>query len=470
MNTKIIMKFREKVSLTTITLVLLCSNTVFGQKAEKFDIITFKAPAGWQKEVAKDAIQFGIDDKNGGICMITLFRSVPGSGDSKANFDASWETVVKELVTVSGEPQMQPAADENGWIAESGFAQYESDGKKGLVLLVTISGNSKMVNILILTNTEAFQQDIAAFLESVNLPKIENRKPTGNSPATDTTNNTSTEKLARTNFDEGWVSVAKADWVEVTKGQITVLLHYPKAGTDIAGDPEPRTIDAWNILVAPRYSDLKGFKVVSPTDYQRAYLGAGFLTDNQARRQVFVSLFQKAGTGWIEIITPDKNSFTNNFGFDIDNVMWDSSNAIWEPLIKMSAYNKFAISTSDFDGEWSDRFSSNSFYTNIYTGLDAGMSSYSSSEKFVFSGYKNFSWNLVASNSFQGRTAVGQGKSAGTFKVLNPWQINFSNIEGKPKTFNAYFSYIRGSKVLWMIDAQNPGSGIYTGYGLKNKF
>ena len=336
-----------------------------------------------------------------------------------------------------------------------------------LTLLVTITGDSKMVNILVLTNTDAFQQNISDFLESVNLPKIESNKSSTNSSKTNSTNTSSTETFATTNFDDGWVSVAKSDWVEVTKGQLKVLLHYPKAGTVIAADPEPHTINAWNILVAPRYSNLKGFKVVSPSaDYQRAYLGAGFLTDNQTGRQVFVSLFRKSG-GWIEVIMPDKNSFIQNFGFDINNVGWDASSDIWNRLSVMGNYNKFAISTSDFDGEWSDKFSSNTFYTNIYTGLDAGMSSYSSSEKFVFSGYKNYNWNLVAANSFQGRTTVGQGKSAGTFKVINNWQIYFSNIEGKPKTYNAYFSYIKGSKILWMIDAQYPGSGIYTGYGLK---
>ena len=31
-----------------------------------------------------------------------------------------------------------------------------------------------------------------------------------------------------TNFDDGWTSTAKEDWVEVTKANIKVLIHYPK--------------------------------------------------------------------------------------------------------------------------------------------------------------------------------------------------------------------------------------------------
>ena len=95
------------------------------------------------------------------------------------------------------------------------------------------------------------------------------------------------------------------------------------------------------------------------------------------------------------------------------------------------------------------------------------MSTYSSSESFVFSAHKNYSWHLIAVNSAQGRSTFGQGKSAGIFKVLSPWQINFSNLEGKPKTYNAYFSYIKGGKVLWMKDAAYSDSVGYTGYGKK---
>ena len=38
--------------------------------------------------------------------------------------------------SVSVQPQMQPSANKNGWIAESGLSPYEASGKKGVVLLV----------------------------------------------------------------------------------------------------------------------------------------------------------------------------------------------------------------------------------------------------------------------------------------------------------------------------------------------
>ena len=261
----------------------------FAQTPERFDILSFKAPKGWQKEVGKDAVQFASEDSKGGVCLITLFKSVPGSEDPKANFEAAWESIVKSVVTVSGRPSMNGTVVENGWTAESGISPYESDGKKGAVLLVTMTGNTKMVNVMILTNSADFQPAIDEFLASIELPKVEGVKPpVSAAPVNPPSNNIVSDKFTTTNFDDGWVGVAKSDWVEVTKGQVRVLLHYPKAGTDIPGDPEPRTVNAWNILVAPRYSNLKGFKTVSPSlDFQRSYLGAGFLTDNATGRPVY---------------------------------------------------------------------------------------------------------------------------------------------------------------------------------------
>jgi hypothetical protein len=41
-------------------------------------------------------------------------------------------------------------------------------------------------------------------------------------------------------------------------------------------------------------------------------------------------------------------------------------------------------------------------------------------------------------------------KSSGKFSMVDNWQIRFSDIEGKPKTYNAYFSCLKGSRLLWL--------------------
>lgn len=144
----------------------------FGQR-QTFDIISFTAPSGWKKEVSANAVQFGKEDaaKNA-IGLIMIFRSVQAGNDSKTNFDASWEQIVASSFGKVNTPQMQPVGKDNGWKIESGVAQYDQNGNKGIVLLVSASGNGKVLNMLAVTNSEIFQPDITAFFESVKLPQV----------------------------------------------------------------------------------------------------------------------------------------------------------------------------------------------------------------------------------------------------------------------------------------------------------
>ncbi len=137
------------------TLIVMLSSFKAGAQSETFDITSYSAPKAWKSQSSESMIQFSVEDEaKGSYCLIMLFKSLPGTADPKANFDAAWESVVKEAVSVSSPPEMQPAATENGWEAQTGYAPFESNGSKGVVMLVTATGFEKMVNILILTNSE----------------------------------------------------------------------------------------------------------------------------------------------------------------------------------------------------------------------------------------------------------------------------------------------------------------------------
>ncbi|MBK6938016.1 MAG: hypothetical protein IPH18_14900 [Chitinophagaceae bacterium] len=215
-------------------------------QTETFDITMYKAPKGWKKEKSESAIQFSKEEAaKGTYCMISLLKSVPGTTNSKENFEAAWETVVKGMVNVTTEPEMQTPNSENGWEAQSGYGSFEMEGNKGIVLLVTSTGFEKMVNIIILTNSDVYEKEMTAFLESVSFKKT---NPVATKPATNPTKpvqpaTTSAKKdgfaYNTTNFDDGWTSTVQEDWVEVKKGNIKVLLHYPKEGTIFPADPEP---------------------------------------------------------------------------------------------------------------------------------------------------------------------------------------------------------------------------------------
>lgn len=270
-----------------------------------------------------------------------------------------------------------------------------------------------------------------------------------------------------TNFDDGWNSTVHEDWVEVTKGNIKVLLHYPKEGTIIAADPEPHTNNAWNILTAPRYSNLRNYRTAYIQTYNRPYLGMGTLTDNATGKDVFVVLFRQGQSGWLEFVTPDKNTFIQQFRFDPETIQWNSESDLMNNLSVMKNYNKFAVAATDFNGTWTSEFTGMQQLYHVYTGNYAGMNINQSKETFEFTSNGNYNWQLLAVNGMVGAMNYAQVKSSGRLKLLNNWQISCTDIEGKPKKYHAFFSCIKGARLLNLLDADFPGSGIFTIYGRK---
>jgi hypothetical protein len=272
--------------------------------------------------------------------------------------------------------------------------------------------------------------------------------------------------FSTTNFDDGWVSTVQEDWVEVKKGSIRVLVHYPKEETIFPADPGPLTNAAWNILVAPRYSNLKNYKTTYITTYDRPYLGMGYAIENVTGKDVFVVLFRQGQTGWLEFIAPDKNTFIQHYKFDPETIQWDSNSDLMIPLATMIGYNKFAVAASDLKGKWTSDFSGIQQLYNVYTGQYAGMNINQSSEEFFFNADNSYNWKLLVVNGMVGNMKANEVKSSGQFNVPTNWQVHFSKIENTPRTFHAFWSCIKGARLLNLLDANAPGTGIYTKYGL----
>ena len=141
---------------------------------ERFDVTTFNAPKGWRKEVSPggDIIRYTKEDATKNVfAMITIFKAVPAGADSKANFDSAWEEFAQKTMNAN-DPQMSPVRNQNGWEVQSGLAAFQKDGIGGAAMLATASGESKMVNILLVTNTDIFQTEIESFFASVKFQTI----------------------------------------------------------------------------------------------------------------------------------------------------------------------------------------------------------------------------------------------------------------------------------------------------------
>ena len=149
---------------------MVCSSLSLAQSVQTFDITTYKLPTGWQQQRDHNSLLIATEDKaDQSFCLITLIKSMPSLETPQKSFDASWETVVKESITVTSAPQMIPAENKGEWQALSGYAPFEKNGEKGVVVLLNISGYGNMVNVLILTNTQKYEAKITAFLESISL-------------------------------------------------------------------------------------------------------------------------------------------------------------------------------------------------------------------------------------------------------------------------------------------------------------
>jgi len=136
---------------------------------------------------------------------------------------------------------------------------------------------------------------------------------------TPSTSGQSNYTFSITNFDDGWVSSIKDDWVEVSKPAIKILLHYPNQKADdhqfekLKGDQ-----NAWEILVAPRYSDIQNLQERGIQDYQSVTFLRADATEKQTGKKVFVVLYKKhydKGNGrFLEVVADSKAIFEKEFG------------------------------------------------------------------------------------------------------------------------------------------------------------
>lgn len=265
-----------------------------------------------------------------------------------------------------------------------------------------------------------------------------------------------------TNFDDGWVSTVQEDWVQVTKGDLKVLIHYPNKNADTYNSVLMDGLkNAWNVLVAPKYSSASNFEFKPISSWQSIEFAEADAVEKTTGMSVHVVLFKmnySNGSGkYLEFITPDKKSFEQEFG------AYHETSYGWENVEKMANYNKFAVAASDLTGKWTNNFSGTQQYVNAYTGASAGMDTHSSNQNFEFGPQNTYTWDLSVASGFVGSIKFQNVKSSGQFSLPNNWQINFSDLEGKPKTYNAFFSCAKGVRILWLEDTGYPTG--YTGYG-----
>lgn len=458
--------------LYSLSLFLLLA-VYAGAQQQTYDLFSFKPPRGWKKKSMENLLDYSTSSLTKGTWgRVTLIKSTASQGSIDADFKMEWnELVLKPYKTygVTEEPVVLDKQVYQGWNHYIGLSQFVFNKDSVAVMLSTFSDGERCASLMVMSNSKTYGKLVDAFLASISLsPPTKNlakkTNPSDVLPA-DKPNNPSAPvstgfQYNTTNFDDGWTSVVKEDWVEATKGDIKVLLHYPRKEDEIYYTQHQERMSVfWNMLVAPRYSNLRNYEAPDNHLPESAYFANGLLRDNASGRDMWVTLFSKGKSGWIEIITPDKASFVNAFGIENPHAWYTE----WDPLVRLSGMNRFAVGENDLPGKWSNEFTGSTAYYSVYTGLYTGSSTFASRVNFVFQSNKRYNWDLAMASGGTGTLMkVDQAKASGNWKILNHWQIWFSEIERKARTYNAYFSCVKGGRILWLQDTEY---GSYTAYG-----
>ncbi len=455
--------------MRSIFLTLFLSAALLAQsQKQQFDALSFTPPAGWTKDQKENLITYTrVDQQKNTWCKIAVIKSTVGKGSIDNDFQSEWKDLAVTPYQVSGSPSVKALAKVSGWNVKEGSGSFSFDGKPTRLTLRTFSAGDRCASILVLTNSESYRKAIDDFLASVR-PQAVQQAPVNPPTQAPPVKTEASKPMAAgnfqfntTNFDDGWTSVVKEEWVEATKGNVKVLLHYPRAeDKKYISQHDEATRFFWNLYVAPRYSNIREFWMLDYNmSYEPATYANAYLTDITTGKEQFVTLFSKGRIGYIEIITPDRASFVKAFGVDKPDTYFSE----WTALQNLAGLNKFAVGENDLPGKWSNTFSAANSLYNIYSGIYVGATTYASAESFTFGKNRTYNWHIVSSSGGTGmRTDIQQVKRDGTFKMVGNWQIWFSTMQFKAKTYNAYFSCIKGGRVLWLQDTEY---GSYTAYG-----
>ena len=78
------------------------------------------------------------------------------------------------------------------------------------------------------------------------------------------------------------------------------------------------------------------------------------------------------------------------------------------------------------------------------------MNTHASNQNFHIGPGNSYKWDLAVASGMVGSIKFQSVKSSGQFSMVDNWNVRFSDIEGKPRTYAVQFSCIKGMRILWV--------------------
>ena len=430
-------------------------------QTETFDIVTYQAPANWTKQTTTYAVSFStIDNTLGTWCQVGIYNSVQSSGSPSTDFSNEWKSLVK-ADTYAGAVEPAPqTSTQDGWTYNTGSSNFKWQGKDSQIKLLNVSGFGVMVSIVASGNSTRYNADVDALLRSLKFkkPAQQSQPPQQTQAAsnqqTTTPSNTSPITvtgapgisgitISTTTFYDGWVAQPFADYVQVTRSPVTVLLHYA-----IQIDDNMRAFDnmaspLWDRLIVPRYrvTNVKVFQN-EPYTYNKVYFIDADAVEISGNKQCHVALRVLVANGIatpIEIITPSATILKNEFD---DQAKIEA----------MTGYNKFAVTAGDILGRWEESSSTGISMYNSVTGAYAGMNTSASASSFEFKNDGSYHSEHKGAYGMTGNLKFYDQKYDGKYTVTD-WDVTMTNrFDGKTDVYICQYIAVRGGRVLHFTD------------------
>lgn len=417
---------------------------------EQFDLVQYKAPKGWTKEVGNGSLSYiMIEPGTTNYAKIIMYRSIPGTGDLQKDFEAEWKDLVQTPYKTTEPPQVANAELQGGWKGKMGVSSFPYNNALSYVTLVTGSYGQTRISIVILTNTQKYMAVLEEFGNSLSFVD-----PPVSTPSTVSTPAAYT--FTTSNFDDGWVAKVREDDVLVERGAYSVYLLYavPYNADMFSGTGLRDAAYYWDNYVA------KMFNVSSRQYNDGGSIGLkppymeGNATDMRTGKECFVGMYLLIVPNAVRIVigtAPDEASFRRMYP--------KANDAFSSDLADMARYNKFAVAAADLVGQWQN---GNTETAHWYYVSPAGYESYAgmtlaaTSASFHFNGNGSYTSIHNGATGAVGNMSTFQQEFKGNYTVTN-WTVTATNrFEGKTDRFDASFTAVRGGRILNL----NNGAGL----------
>lgn len=144
----------------------MMSHLSFGQK-ENFDIVSYTAPADWNKDTKDDYVSFSRID-GASWSQIAVYKSRQSIGNMEEDAQKDWQDIVLVAHTIEQEDKTEPKSAE-GWQVMSRSGVWQYNGANVATLLTTYSNGNVCVSVLWNGTAKPYMKNLTDFIASIDL-------------------------------------------------------------------------------------------------------------------------------------------------------------------------------------------------------------------------------------------------------------------------------------------------------------